>query len=72
MSSAMQMAERLCQNGPIALKLTKEVVLKSRGVPREMGYLMEMEIGGQAFNTEDAKEGPMAFFEKRKPVFRGL
>ncbi len=72
MSSAMQMAERLCLNGPVALRLAKEVALKSRGVPREMGYLMEMEIGGQAFATEDAREGPMAFFEKRKPNFRGL
>lgn len=71
-SSAMQMAERLCENGPVALRLIKEVALKSRGVPREMGYLMEMEIGGQAFATEDAREGPMAFFEKRKPNFRGI
>jgi enoyl-CoA hydratase len=72
MSSAMQMAERLCQNGPVALRLTKEVALKSRGIPREMGYLMEMEIGGRFSDTEDAREGPMAFFQKRKPNFRGM
>jgi len=72
MPTAMRIAERLCQNGPVALRLAKEVALKSRGVPREMGYLMEMEIGGKAFATEDAKEGPLAFFEKRKPKFRGI
>lgn len=72
MLSAMQMAERVCENGPIALQLSKEIALKSRGVPREMGYLMEMEIGWKAFATEDAKEGPVAFFEKRKPDFRGM
>ncbi len=72
MSSAMTLAERLCENGPLALKMSKEVAQKSRGMPREMGYLMEMEIGGKCFTTEDAKEGPMAFFEKRKPVFRGI
>lgn len=72
MPTTMKMAKRLCENGPVALRLTKEVVLKSRGVPREMGYLMEMEIGGQAFATQDAREGPLAFFEKRKPKFRGL
>jgi len=71
MPTAMKMAERLCENGPVAMRLIKEIALRSRGVPRETGYLMEMEIGGQAFATEDAKEGPLAFFEKRKPKFRG-
>lgn len=72
MLAAMQMAERLCENGPVALRLAKEIALKSRGVPREIGYLLEMEIGSKAFATEDAREGPLAFFEKRKPKFRGL
>ena len=72
MSEARKMADRLCENGPLALRLAKEIALKSRGLPREMGYLMEHEIGGKAFTTEDAKEGPLAFFEKRKPKFRGL
>jgi len=72
MPAAMKMAERICENGPIALRLIKEIALKSRGMPREMGYLMEMEIGAKAFATEDAREGPLAFFEKRKPNFRGV
>lgn len=72
MLAAMQMADRLCENGPVALRLAKEIALKSRGVPREIGYLMEMEIGSKAFATEDVKEGMLAFFEKRKPKFRGL
>jgi len=72
MPTALKMAERICENGPVALRLIKEIALKSRGIPREMGFLMEMEIGGKAFATEDAKEGPLAFFEKRKPKFRGV
>jgi enoyl-CoA hydratase len=72
MPEAISMAERLCENGPIALRLAKEVALRSRGLPREMGYLLEHELGTKAFSTEDAKEGPKAFFEKRKPNFRGL
>ena len=71
MSEAMKMAERICQNGPVALRLTKEIALRSIGIPREMGYLLEHELGSKAFATEDAKEGPLAFFEKRKPNFRG-
>lgn len=72
MPTAMTMAKRVCENGPVALRLIKQVALKSRGVPREMAYVMEMGIGAGAFATEDAKEGPLAFFEKRKPNFRGL
>lgn len=70
MPAAMKMAERICENGPIAVRLVKEIALKSVGVPREIAYLMEMEIGAKAYASEDAKEGPMAFFEKRKPNFK--
>ncbi|MBM3133581.1 MAG: enoyl-CoA hydratase/isomerase family protein [Chloroflexi bacterium] len=69
MPEALKMAERICENGPVALRLAKEVALKSWGMPREMGYLLEHELGMKAFATEDAKEGPTAFFEKRKPNF---
>lgn len=72
MAEAVRMAERLCENGPLALRMAKEIALRSQGMPREMGYLLEHEIGSQAFNTQDAREGPLAFFEKRKPNFRGI
>ncbi len=72
MAEAMNTAQRLCENGPIALRLVKEIALRSRGVPREMGFLLEHELGTKAFSTEDAREGPKAFFEKRKPSFRGV
>ena len=71
MSEAVRTARRLCENGPIALRLAKEVALRSRGWPREMGYLLEHELGTKAFSTQDAREGPRAFFEKRKPEFHG-
>lgn len=71
MPEAMKTAQRLCENGPIALRLAKEVALRSRGLPREMAYLLEQELGSRAFSTEDAREGPLAFFEKRKPNFHG-
>jgi len=71
MPTAMQLAERICENGPVAVRLVKEIVLKSLSLPRELGFLAEMELGAQAYSTEDAKEGPLAFFEKRKPRFTG-
>jgi enoyl-CoA hydratase len=71
MPAAMQTAERICENGPVAVRLIKEIAVKSLSLPRELGFLTEMELGVQAYSTEDAKEGPLAFFEKRKPNFRG-
>jgi len=70
MPTAMATAERICENGPVAVRLVKEIALKSIGLPREMSYLLEYEIGANAYATEDAKEGPLAFFEKRKPNFK--
>ena len=70
MPTAMATAERICENGPVAVRLVKEIALKSIGLPREMSYLLEYEIGAKAYATEDAKEGPLAFFEKRKPNFK--
>jgi len=71
MPTAMKVAERICENGPLAVSLVKEIVLKAISQPRELGFITEMEVGGKAFESEDAEEGPLAFFEKRKSQFKG-
>ena len=72
MPTAMKVAERICENGPLAVRLVKEIVMKAISQPSELGFITEMELGATAFKSEDAKEGPMAFFEKRKPNFKGI
>jgi enoyl-CoA hydratase len=59
------------ENGPLAVRTVKEIVLKAISQPRELGFITEMEIGGKVFKSEDVKEGPLAFLEKRKPQFKG-
>jgi len=72
MPTAIKVAERICENGPLAVRLVKEIALKAISQPRELGFITEMELGAAAFRSDDAKEGPLAFFEKRKPNFKGI
>ena len=71
MTTAMGVAEKLCNNGPLALRAIKESAIRSYDIPREQAYFLEAYLAGQVFGTRDAAEGPKAFLEKRKPVFEG-
>ena len=69
MPTAMAYAEKLCSNGPLAVQAIKESVL--RGLALDAAYSIERLFSMQIFDTEDAKEGPKAFMESRKPVWKG-
>jgi enoyl-CoA hydratase/carnithine racemase len=67
---ANELAQKLCQNSPLAVWGTKMGVLRGLGLPIEhaeeiaAGYLEVVE------QSEDQKEGPRSFVEKRKPVWK--
>ncbi|MBW2445941.1 MAG: enoyl-CoA hydratase/isomerase family protein [Deltaproteobacteria bacterium] len=69
MPTALRWAEGLCKNGPLAMRTAKEIAV--RGLELESGFVMEKALGARVLNSEDAKEGPAAFAEKRKPRFTG-
>lgn len=71
MTVAVGIAEKLCKNGPLALKAIKESVLKSFIMNEEHAYFLEAFLANQVFGTEDAIEGVNAFSEKRKPLYSG-
>ena len=71
MEKAHEWARRITANAPLAVQATKESVLKGLLVDLEEAYKIESEISGRVFQTEDAKEGPKAFAEKRPPVWQG-
>jgi enoyl-CoA hydratase len=71
MDKAHEWACRITANAPLAVQATKESVLKGLLVDLEEAYKIESEISGRVFQTEDAKEGPKAFAEKRPPVWQG-
>ncbi len=70
-STAMSIAEKIASNGPLALKAIKRSVREGSGLPLKEALQKEKEIGLPIYSTEDAKEGPRAFYEKRKPVYKG-
>jgi enoyl-CoA hydratase len=67
----MEIANRMADKGPIALKLAKEAVkIASRSLLDE-GLRREVDLFALCFSTEDKDEGVEAFLEKRKPAFKG-
>jgi E-phenylitaconyl-CoA hydratase len=70
MSTAEQYAHKLCENGPLALRAVKELAIRSQSVPLEHGLRLEESFQEFLRTTDDAKEGPRAFAEKRKPSYK--
>ena len=72
MATAREWAAEIAKNAPLSVQATKKSALHSMAVGSiEEAYRMEDEIGAGVFATEDAQEGPRAFFEKRDPVWKG-
>ncbi len=67
LEKAYQWARRITANAPLAVQATKESVLSGLRVTMQDAFKIESEISKRVFSTEDAKEGPRAFAEKRAP-----
>ena len=70
-SKAMQIAQRIATNGPLAVTAILATLRASETLPEEEAFKIEMEYGMKVMMSKDAVEGPKAFLEKRPPVFRG-
>jgi len=71
MNTAIEMANRICENAPLAVQTAKMAVLKGLDVTLEEGMRLENLLGEPLRQTEDVQEGITAFIEKRKPQFKG-
>ena len=71
MERALSWAARICANAPLAVQATKESVLRGLAGTLDDAYAIEQAISQVVFATEDAKEGPRAFAEKRAPNWQG-
>jgi enoyl-CoA hydratase len=68
---AQEWARRIGANAPLAVQATKESALRGLGLPLDEAYRLETEISRRVFQSEDAREGPRAFAEKRPPRWTG-
>jgi enoyl-CoA hydratase/carnithine racemase len=71
MDEAGRMAERLCENAPLAVRGIKEMLARNRSLtPAQVDDLFEIQKN-RIMNSEDREEGMRAFREKRKPQWQG-
>ncbi|MEJ2287928.1 MAG: enoyl-CoA hydratase-related protein, partial [Deinococcales bacterium] len=68
---AMEIAGKIADNGPVAVRAIRASIREAVGVPEKQALKRELELALPVFATEDAREGPRAFLEKRKPVYKG-
>ena len=67
---ALEIAEAIAANGPVAVRAILRVIRETEGMAENEAFALEAKVGVAVFASEDAKEGPRAFAEKRQPRFR--
>ncbi|HXP20057.1 MAG TPA: crotonase/enoyl-CoA hydratase family protein [Streptosporangiaceae bacterium] len=68
---ALDIAEMIAANGPLAVQAILRTIRQTEGMPENEAFGIEAGIGIEVFKSADAKEGPRAFAEKRRPQFQG-
>jgi len=68
---AKEIASRIAANGTLAVRKVKQSVLETQCLPESEAMQVETRIGSAVYASEDAREGPKAFKEKRTPKFKG-
>jgi E-phenylitaconyl-CoA hydratase len=71
MPTARALAERICRNAPLAVRVTKELVLRGQHMSLEDGLRLHGALNRIVAASRDAREGPRAFTEKRAPQYEG-
>ncbi|HYA52658.1 MAG TPA: enoyl-CoA hydratase-related protein, partial [Streptosporangiaceae bacterium] len=71
LARALEIAEMIAANGPVAVQAILRAIRETEGMPENDAFAAEARIGMTVFGSEDAKEGPQAFAEKRQPRFQG-
>jgi enoyl-CoA hydratase len=71
MAAALELAQEILEGAPLSVEAARETVMLSTEMGRAAAIDAAYAAHEKAYNSEDAQEGPRAFSEKRKPVWRG-
>lgn len=71
MAKAKEFADKIAENGPVSVRKIKEGVIRTSGLTLAEARQIEKELAREVGKTKDAREGPKAFMEKRKPNYIG-
>jgi enoyl-CoA hydratase/carnithine racemase len=71
MSTTLAFANRINENGPLAVRAVKEAAYKGIQMPLNEALRFETLLLSKVRESEDAWEGPRAFAAKRKPIYKG-
>jgi enoyl-CoA hydratase len=71
LAKALELANMVAANGPLAVQAILRTIRDTEAMAENDGFALEAKLGMAVFASDDAKEGPRAFAEKRKPEFRG-
>lgn len=69
--AALELAERIATNAPLAVRAAKRLVDRAAAVPLETGLDLEQQVLSELYRTEDGAEGVAAFLQKRSARFTG-
>jgi enoyl-CoA hydratase len=69
--TALDLAERIAANGPLAVQAILRTMRETEGMPEDRAFTVDARLGMAVFASEDAREGPKAFAEKRPARFLG-
>jgi enoyl-CoA hydratase/carnithine racemase len=71
LEGARKLAARIAVNGPLAVAATKQIITQQADWDMADVWDRQAAIAGPVFTSEDAREGALAFAEKRAPVWKG-
>jgi enoyl-CoA hydratase/carnithine racemase len=70
--TAIEYAEKICENGPLSVRMDKEIFYRSREMNRDQMEALNWKLQGEILKSKDSTEAMKAYMEKRKPLYGGL
>jgi enoyl-CoA hydratase/carnithine racemase len=71
LDTAIEYAKKICENGPIAVRMGKQIFYRSREMDRSQIEELNWELQREILKSRDNLEGLKAYLEKRRPVYKG-